>query len=182
MKEAMEHLDLVLKLDSLNPNIKSSYGLDLIYFHKYDKALSVLQDVLKISPSNQIAISNIPIAYHLLGKYKEGFESWKLYYNTVYKDFVNVFDKGYAKGGYIGALNLEADTLAAQLKTVYILPTEIAILYASAGNKKRAIDMLERAYDVHDPNLAALRYPIFDCLRNEPRYQNLCRKMNLPYE
>ena len=182
MKEAMEHLDLVLKLDSLNPNIKSSYGLDLIYFHKYDKALSVLQDVLKMSPKNQIAISNIPIAYHLLGKYKEGFESWELYYNTVYKDFVNVFDKGYAKGGYIGALNLEADTLAAQLKTAYILPTEIAILYASAGNKKRALDMLERAYDVRDPNLVGLRYPIYDCLRDEPRYQDLCRKMNLPFE
>jgi TolB-like protein len=182
MKEAMEQLDLILKLDSLDPNIKSSYGLDLIYFHKYDKALSVLQDVLKMSPKNQIAISNIPIAYHLLGKYKEGFESWELYYNTVYKDFVNVFDKGYAKGGYIGALNLEADTLAAQLKTAYILPTEIAILYASAGNKKRALDMLERAYDVHDPNLAALRYPIYDCLRNEPRYIDLCRKMNLPFE
>src|SRR5664280_1584609 len=160
MKEGMEQIDLALKLDSINPNIKSSYGLDLIWVHKYDKALSVLQDVLKISPSNQIAISNIPVAYHLLGKYKEGFESWKFFYNTVYKDFVNVFDKGYAKGGYIGALNLEADTLAAQLKTVYILPTEIAILYASAGNKKCAIDMLERAYDAHDPNLAALRYPI----------------------
>jgi TolB-like protein len=182
MKEAMEQLDLILKLDSLDPNIKSSYGLDLIYFHKYDKALSVLQDVLKMSPKNQIAISNIPIAYHLLGKYKEGFESWELYYNTVYKDFVNVFDKGYAKGGYIGALNLEADTLAAQLKTAYILPTEIAILYASAGNKKRALDMLERAYDVRDPNLVGLRYPIYDCLRDEPRYQDLCRKMNLPFE
>jgi TolB-like protein len=182
MKEGMEQIDLALKLDSINPNIKSSYGLDLIWVHKYDKALSVLQDVLKISPSNQIAISNIPVAYHLLGKYKEGFESWKFFYNTVYKDFVNVFDKGYAKGGYIGALNLEADTLAAQLKTLYILPTEIAILYACAGNKKRALDMLEVAYEVRDPNLAALRYPIYDCLRNEPRYQDLCRKMNLPYE
>jgi tetratricopeptide (TPR) repeat protein len=182
INEAMYQIDLALKLDPLNPNIKSSYGCDLIYFHKYDKALSVLQDVIKISPGNQIAISNIPIAYHLLGKYKEGFESWKLYYNTVYKDFANVFDKGFAKGGYTGALNLEADTLASQSKTAYILPSEIAILYASAGNKKCALDMLERAYDVHDPNLAALRYPIFDCLLNEPRYQNLCRKMNLPHE
>ena len=181
-KEAMEQIDLALKLDPLNPLIKVSYGIDLIWVHKYDQALSVLQDVLRMNPSNWVAIGNIPVAYHLLGKYKEGFESWKLYYNTVYKDFANVFDKGYAKGGYIGALNLEADTLAAQSKTAYFLPTEIAILYACAGNKGRALDMLERAYDVHDPNLVALRYPIFDCLRNEPRYQDLCRKMNLPFE
>jgi TolB-like protein/Tfp pilus assembly protein PilF len=181
-KEAMEQIDLALKLDPLNPGIKVSYGLDLIYVHKYDKALSALQDVLRMNPSNWVAIGNIPVAYHLLGKYKEGFESWKLYYNTVYKDFVHVFDRGFAKGGYFGALNLEADTLVAQSKTAYFLPTEIAILYACAGNKGRALDMLERAYDVRDPNLVALRNPIFDCLRNEPRYQDLCRKMNLPYE
>jgi TolB-like protein len=181
-KEAMEQIDLALKLDPLNPLIKALYGFDLIYVHKYDKALSVFQDLLRISPGDQVAISNIPIAYHLLGKYKEGFEYWKLYYNTVFKDFVHVFDKGYAKGGYIGALNLEADTLVAQSKTAYFLPTEIAILYACAGNKKRALDMLERAYDVRDPNLVGLRYPIYDCLRDEPRYQDLCRKMNLPYK
>jgi serine/threonine-protein kinase len=181
-KEAMEQIDLALKLDPLNPGIKVFYGFDLIYVHKYDKALSVFQDVLKMNPSNQTAISNVPVAYHLLGKYKEGFEAWKLYYNTVFKDFVHVFDKGFAKGGYISALNLEADTLVAQSKTAYFLPTEIAILYASAGNKKRALDMLERAYDVHDPNLVCLRFPIYDCLRNEARYQDLCRKMNLPYE
>ena len=181
-KEAMKQIDMALKLDPLNPLIKVAYGIDLIYVHKYDKALSVFQDVLKMNPSDQYAISNIPVAYHLLGKYKEGFESWKLYYNTVYKDFAHVFDKGYATGGYPGALNLEADTLVVQSKTAYFLPTEIAILYACAGNKKSALDMLERAYDVRDPNLVGLRYPIYDCLRDEPRYQDLCRKMNLPYE
>jgi TolB-like protein len=181
-KEGMKQIDMALKLDPLNPLINTGYGYDLIYVHKYDTALSVLQDVLKISPSNQIAISNIPIVYHLLGKYKEGFESWKLYYNTEYKNFAQVFDKGYAMGGYAGALNLEGDTLVAQSKTAYFPPTEIAILYACAGNKKRALDMLERAYDVHDPGMVALQCPMFDCLRNEPRYQDLCRKMNLPYE
>jgi TolB-like protein len=181
-KEAMEQIDLAIKLDSLSPDIKVTYGIDLIYDHKYDKALSVFQNVLRMNPSDWVAISNIPVAYHLLEKYKEGFESWKLYYNTVYKDFVHVFDQGYAKGGYSGALNLEADTLVAQSKTAYFLPTEIAILYASAGNKKRALDMLERAYEVRDPNLVGLRYPIYDCLHNEPRYQDLCRKMKLPYE
>jgi tetratricopeptide (TPR) repeat protein len=181
-KEAMEQIDQALKLDPINPGIKFSYANDLIFVHKYEKAISVLNDILRINPSDWYAIGNIPVAYHLLGKYKEGFESWKLYYNTVYKDFVHVFDQGYAKGGYSGALNLEADTLVAQSKTAYFLPTEIAILYASAGNKKRALDMLERAYEVRDPNLVGLRYPIYDCLHNEPRYQDLCRKMKLPYE
>jgi TolB-like protein len=179
-KEGMKQIDMALKLDPLNPLINTGYGYDLIYVHKYDKALSVFQDVLKMNPINNTAISNLPVVYHLLGKYKEGFESWKLYYNTEYKNFAQVFDKGYAIGGYAGALNLEADTLVAQSKTAYFPPTEIAILYTCAGNKVRALDMLERAYDVHDPGMVALQNPIFDCLQSEPRYQDLCRKMNLP--
>jgi TolB-like protein len=181
-KEGMKQIDMALKLDPLNPWINTSYGYDLIYVYKYDKALSVFQDVLKMNPINNTAISNLPVVYHLLGKYKEGFESWKLYYNTEYKSFAQVFDKGYAMGGYAGALNLEAETLVAKSKTTYFPPTEIAILYACAGNKGRALDMLERAYDVHDPGIIALQCPIFDNLRNEPRYQDLCRKMNLPHE
>ncbi len=74
-------------------------------------------------------------------------------YSTFFKGYANVFDQGYANGGLIGALNLEADSLIIQSKTKFILPAEIAQLYACAGNKERTLEMLERDYEVHDPNL-----------------------------
>jgi hypothetical protein len=86
------------------------------------------------------------------------------------------------KADYASILNLEADTLVAQSKTKLILPAEIALIYACVGNKERAMDLLDRAYEMRDPNLNLLLHPGYDSLRNKPRFQDLCRKMNLPYK
>jgi TolB-like protein/lipoprotein NlpI len=182
LKEAMEQIELARKLDPLNPLCKSLYGITLLFACRYEDAITAFQDALRMDPTNPLALANLPLALHMIGSYEEEVEPWKSYYNSTFKDFTHVFDQGYVKAGYAGALNLEADTLVAQSKTNYINPTEIAVLYACAGNKKRALDMLESAYEVHDPNMPYLQYPVFDILRNEPRFQDLCRKMNLPYK
>jgi len=182
MKEAIEQNELALKLDPLNLSCKAGYGLILLFSRRYDDAITTFQEVLNTDPANELALGNLPEAFHQIGKYEEEMEAWKAYYHHIFKNFVHVFDQGYAKAGYVGALNLEADTLVAQSKTNYINPVEIALIYACAGNKKRVMDMLERAYEVHDPSTPYLLYPVFDSLRNEPRFQELALKMNVPYK
>ena len=182
MKEAMEQVEIALKLDPLNILCKTEYGLTLYFSGRYNDAITAFQEVLKIDPANELALENLPGAFHQIGRQKEEMEAWKSYYSIIFKDFANVFDQGYEKAGYAGALNLEADSLVAQLKTHYINPFEIALIYSCAGNKHRAMDMLEHAYEVHDPNVVFTLYPVFDILRNEPRFQQLARKLNLPYK
>jgi TolB-like protein len=182
LDEAIEQGELAYKLDPLNPLCKSLYGITLYFGYRYKDAIKVFQDALKMDPTNPLALANLPLAIHMLGKHEEEMEPWKSYYNSTFKEFTHVFDKGYLKSGYTGAMNLEADTLVAQSKTNYFAPYEIAVLYACAGNKKRALDMLENSYTVRDPNLPYLRNPIYDILHDEPRFQDLCRKINLPYK
>ena len=180
MKEAMEQVEIASKLDPLNFLCKTEYGLTLYFSRRYEEAIAAFQEVLKTEPANELALESLPGAFHQLGKQKEEMEAWKSYYNIIFKDFANVFDQGYAKVGYVGALNLEADTLVVQSKTNYINPWEIALIYSCAGNKEKALDLLERAYEVHDPNVVFMVYPVFDILRNEPRFQELARKLNVP--
>jgi TolB-like protein len=182
MKEAIEHAELACKINPVDPGAKAWYGLCLLFARRYDDAIRIFQEVIKKQPDNVIAIGNIPEALHQRGRYEEELNAWKFYFNSTFKDFVHVFDQGYAKAGYTGALNLEADTLLAQSKTNFINLWEIACIYACAGNKERTIDMLERAYEMHDPNAPFILYPIFDFIRNDLRFQELCRKMNLPYK
>jgi TolB-like protein/Tfp pilus assembly protein PilF len=182
MKEAMEQVEFALKLDPLDPLFKAEYGLTLFFSRRYEDAITIFQDILKTDPANELALETLPGAFHQIGRYKEEMEAWKSYYSIIFKDFTNVFDQGYSKAGYVGALNLEADTLIAQSKTKNINPWEIALIYSCAGNKERAMDMLERAYEVHDPNVVYMLYPVFDSLRNEPRFQELARKLNVPYK
>jgi len=49
-----------------------------------------------------------------------------------------------------------------------------------ADNKIGTIEMLEAAYKKRDPNLPyILRYPIFDFLKDEVGFRNLCNKLKL---
>ncbi|MGD0754448.1 MAG: hypothetical protein ABR927_05235 [Bacteroidales bacterium] len=184
-KEALEQYEIALKLDPMNINIKADYGLVLYCAGRYNDAITIFHEVLKDNPGNGLALDNLPVALHEAGRYSEELEAWKLDYSTCtfFNGFANVFDQGYANEGLIGALNLQADSLVKQSKTKFIEPCEIALLYACAGNKKRTLEMLEKDYEVHDPNLPGiLRYPVFEFIHDEPRYQNLFHKINLPYK
>jgi TolB-like protein len=182
-KEALEQEELALKLDPMSLDSKSWIGLIYYCSGKNNDAVKVFQEVLIINSGNIIALSNLPLALHELGRYNEELEAWKAYYSSAYKGYANVFDQGYAKGGYPDALSFQADSLAEQLKIKFCEPSEIAHLYACAGSKERTLDMLEYDYEVHDPNLSFdLRFPIYEFIHNEPRYQDLLRKMNLPLE
>ncbi len=56
----------------------------------------------------------------------------------------------------------------------------VAQLYARAGEKERALEWLERAFANRDPNMPYLLLPRYDSLRDDPRFQDLLRRMNLP--
>jgi eukaryotic-like serine/threonine-protein kinase len=67
-------------------------------------------------------------------------------------------------------------------KTSYISPYMIATIYSGLGEKDRAFEFLEKAYDERSPDIpyfikADLR---IDNLRSDPRFQDLLRRVGLP--
>ena len=72
-----------------------------------------------------------------------------------------------------------ADWYAANLSSGGFPLSDVANLYARAGQTDLALEWLERAFLGRDPNLPYIGVnPSFDCLHNEPRYRNLLRRMN----
>jgi len=67
-------------------------------------------------------------------------------------------------------------------QATYVLPWNVAEVYAYAGNKEKTLGWLEKGVEVDDPNMIVMGVvPLFvDLLKNEPRFQELLRKMNLP--
>jgi len=95
-------------------------------------------------------------------------------------DLVNVMTEAYEENGYSEAMNVVADTMAELSKEVYIPPCWIASNYVYAGNKDRALECMEEAYKIGDLLMPYMIWPcFFDLLQDEPRYQELLRKMNL---
>jgi len=84
------------------------------------------------------------------------------------------------EGGYSGAMTSAAETMAAFSKQTYVSPYFIAQVYALAGDKEKTIEWLERGYEMKDPMMPYVGGFTYDLLDDDPRYQNLLRRMNLP--
>jgi len=93
---------------------------------------------------------------------------------------VEAMERGWAESGYRGAMRLAADELVAQRNQRYVRPTQIAQLYADAGEKDQALDWLQTAYEERDGRLVHLRNPSWDSLRSDPRFQDLLKRMKYP--
>jgi len=179
-EEAMEHMELALKLDPQNPIIRVWYSAALLFVRRYNDCISVGRDVLEKNPSLFGVLDQVKDALYLLGRYEEVLEASRSYYRNLYKDFDHVFDQ-YERLGYAGTLNLEADKLMEQSKSKYVCPNDVATLYIHAGNKERALDCLEQAYEKRDSNIVYTGVrSVFASLGDEPRFKELLRKLKLP--
>ena len=63
----------------------------------------------------------------------------------------------------------------------YASPVLLSMVYLALGDRDKALEYLEKAYEQRD---TFLRYVYtgyeFDDLRHDPRFQDLLRRMNLP--
>jgi Tfp pilus assembly protein PilF len=179
--EAMKHIETALELDPFNPKILSFYGGDLMAVHRYDDAVKAYQEALDLNPTQGVA-ANIIKALYSAGREEEAVGMKK---NQLENDpeLLKAFEEGYAEAGWSGANKKEGDFYVKRSETSHVNPVQIASSYAQAGDINKAIYWLEKAYKEHDPNLPyVFGSDIFDILKDDPRFQELARKMNLPYK
>ncbi len=181
--EAMGHIEEALKLDPFNPLIQSLYAMDLMYVRRYDDVIRLLRKTLETSPTEPVALSTLRSAYHQKKMYDEALEAWRLSYEARGdREAIRALERGRAEGGYPRALQSLAEMLIERSKTSYVTPWQVATLYTRAGMKNEALDWFEKAYDAHDPNMPYLSVdPIFDDLRDLPRFQAILTRMGLPH-
>ena len=183
--EAIVQMERALELDPFNSMFQYMYGVDLVFMRRYDEAIEQLQKTLKIVPNHGGATNVLAQVFHLKGMYENAYEQIKVYYESMdFEEGIKALTRGYEKAGYQGALRSAAEMWEELAKVTYVLPWNIAQVYAYAGNKEKTLDWLEKGVEVRDPNMLIMGVvPLFvDLLGDEPRYQDLLRKMNLPVD
>jgi len=178
-QEAETQISRALELDPFNALFQSLYAYDLLYLRRYDDAIAQAHKALRTAPDAPVAHSALWIGLFLKGMYKDAFLEAKANFPGDH-DIEEAFERGYAEGGYPGAMRRAAELLAARSSKTYVSPTFVAELYFHAGEKDLALQWLEKAFQVREPNLPYIGAPEYDGLRSDPRFQNLLRRMNLP--
>jgi TolB-like protein/Tfp pilus assembly protein PilF len=188
--EAVRHSKRALELDPFNALFHGMYAMVLNFQRRPDEAMTAARAALAIDPDDGLALSALQRAFIVKGMHDEQLAQQR---QRIAKDpgRVAAFERGLAAGGYEGAQRAIADLLAARYEKaggvpnpgtsrVY-LPCSIAVRYIDAGDYSRAIEWLEEAYEVRDPNLPYnIGDPFSDPLRSDPRFQALARRMGLP--
>ena len=72
------------------------------------------------------------------------------------------------------------DQLLLRSKSRFVPPYHIASVYNNLGDKERALDWLEKAYAIRDPKMTFLKAPNWKNVENDPRFQDIFRRVGLP--
>ncbi|PYS69443.1 MAG: hypothetical protein DMF73_14675, partial [Acidobacteria bacterium] len=76
----------------------------------------------------------------------------------------------------------EATKLLEEVAGVPTSAYSVAGVYGALGNKDKAFEMLNQAYDEHDMQLVSLKVdPALDDLRHDARFTDLIRRVGLPH-
>jgi adenylate cyclase len=175
------HVERALELDPLNFFFQCFYGWHLFYLCRYDEAIVELHKALKTEPNLPAAHLRLWGALYGKGVYEEAAAEAKTFFEVLGdKEVVQALQRGYIDTGYSGAMRLAAETLSERSDLTYVQPTQIARLYAHAGDKGHALEWLEKAYEERLPAMVHLGVdPDWSSLRGEPRFQDLMRRLNL---
>jgi TolB-like protein/Tfp pilus assembly protein PilF len=181
-EEALEQGEQALKMDPYNSLFKGIYGLTLLMTRRYDYALLQARNALKISPTDLPALSILWEVMHLKGMYEEALTAAKAFYTGLgLAPITEAMEREYEKNGYSEAMNFAGNALAEISRETNFSPLLALYPYLYAGNKSKVFELLEKGYEIRDPNMPYIVEPIFvDLLGDEPRFQDLLRKMNLP--
>ena len=168
------------QIDPRSPISRYTMGRMLLYAHRYEEAEQQFMAALDITPSFQQAYGRLAAIYELTGKYEKAAPSrqreWVLGGAT--EEEVAGLRNALATAGVEGYWHwiLEYYTNTYENDRM----TEVAEVYAYLGDNDHVFEWLEKAYQDRTGILIYLNvHPVFDPLRDDPRFHDLLRRMNL---
>lgn len=178
--EALAAIQKARELDPLKPHINTDIAYVYYFARQYELANEQYQISLELDPNYGGTYYGIGFVNAAQGKYSDAVVDYKkmLGFDGDHTGVNCYLGFALAKSGKIR----EAQAILKQLETSkeYVSPVELAILYIGLGEREKAISSLERAYNEHDSQMQFLKVePHFDSLRNEPRFQDLLRRVGL---
>ena len=179
-EEAIAMTRRAQQADPLSPVIAASLAMILYLARQYDEAVKVLQRAQEIDPSHFLPHLRMGLVRLQQKGYPEAIRELQTAARLANHstETLAALGTGYAMAGMSG----EAHRIVAQLQASqaehYVLPYNIAKIYAAACDKERTLEWLERAYQEGNPDLIELNSePVFDGLRGEPMFSELMRRI-----
>jgi serine/threonine protein kinase/tetratricopeptide (TPR) repeat protein len=181
-EDALEQGKRALELEPLSSNHNAQMGRLLYQARRYDQAARQLQESLELDPNYVQTYLYLGWVYEQLGKYEEAIAALQKAFDLSggESETSGALGHAYAVSGKRREAEAFLVTLKERSKQHYIAPFDVALVYAGLGSKSSTLEWLEKAYDDRSTWLTWIKVdPRFDIVRDDPRYRDLLRRMNL---
>ncbi|MDE3180685.1 MAG: winged helix-turn-helix domain-containing protein [Acidobacteriota bacterium] len=180
--EAIREMDRALDLDPLSLIIHMEKAWILYMGREYEAALEQARKTLEIEPQFSPAHHVLGLASEELGRREEAIHSFERAHAGSGGNPLSLGALGhaFAAAGQKTQAKKILKELKDRSKSRYLPPYAPALILAGMGDISQSLDWLERAYDERGVWLVwAQTDPRLDSLREEPRFIDLLRRMNL---
>jgi hypothetical protein len=96
-------------------------------------------------------------------------------------DFKEV-DRIFGESGFVAASEEILRQMELFAQNGFVTPVDMACRYLDVDQPDKAMEWIEKGFEVRDPNMPYIASPGFHCepLFNNPRFIEIIQKMNLP--
>jgi adenylate cyclase len=181
-EEALAEVKKAVDLDPLSVAVNQVAGTVCYFMSRTNDAIQLFQRALEVEPKAALAHNNIGLSYIDLGRIDEGITEVR---RAIELDPKNAMFKAdlcyvYARIGHVSDAKELLASSEKEAATARVPPVAIAGMYASVGEKVKAMDWLWKAYAEHSPYLSSLKVERwFDGMRDEPSFLELLRRIGL---
>jgi len=180
--EAIAEAERAQALDPASSTSVGRVGMTYYFARQYDRALEHFQRALDLDPNDHVAHFDIGLVYERQGKYEQALAEMRRARALGMKDAYSVAGHIYA----ISGRRREAQQVLAELdqlsKQEYVPAFHRAYIYIGLGDKERAFEWLEKAYEDREWYLWLLKQETgVDPIRSDPRFQDLLQRIGLTH-
>ncbi|HEX4074833.1 MAG TPA: winged helix-turn-helix domain-containing protein [Candidatus Acidoferrales bacterium] len=179
--EATVESEHARQLDPLSLIIAADRGAMLYYSRRYGQSIEQFRGVLAMDPNFPRA-NFVVYPYVKSGMYAEALSDIEAQRRAIGDSdwILSMLAYADANAGRSVEARQTLDQLEQLRRRVPMDPQLMVFPYIGVGDNRKALDALQRAYTAHSNLMTSLKVdPVFDPLRNEPRFQELLRRVGL---
>lgn len=182
-QEALEEIRRAVEVEPLSLLTNTDAGNVAYYARRFDGARRQLEHTLELDPWFAHARMGLGRVHLQTGRGEEGVAEIEAALEHSGRERDSSADLGYAlavagdRGGAEGIL----DALIECSGSEFVDPYSPALVCVGLGERDRAFEWLDRAFETRSRELIYLRAdPVFDPLHGDPRFEELARRIGLP--
>lgn len=185
LDEALVEIETARELEPISTVVLGNYLSVRLARRDYDSLPAIAQQLTRLDPDSYFTARNISIVYLNRGNYAKVIEAEEDYLakhnDKSMSDYLTSnLAVAYARSGQKEKAEATLRRLEQKANNGNETSYRLAMAYSDLDRKDRAINLLQECLLAHDDRMVWIKVePRFDSLRDDKRFQELLRKMNL---